>query len=145
MTYYSKTNAFANLIGFAYDIPADFISTAVARRSCKGRSSSLWNNANKGEDRYMLYIIFFVATILDMEVDHHNPHSNGGSYHVSNLRLLPKFLNRGMGDSAPSNEDINEFLEGMSPKKLAFMGVPVGFKALPAVELVKTGIWQAWK
>lgn len=144
MTLTAKTNAFAKTIGFHLPIPAEFIKVAVARRSAKGRPTSLWNNANKGEDRYMLYIIFYVATILDLEVDHHDPHSNGGSYHVSNLRLLPKFLNRGMGNKAFSNERLNQFIANQLPEDLDLMGIPAGFKVLPAVELIKSGAWQAW-
>jgi len=145
-TYYQQTEDFIE--DYQVILPGgptrEFIARTWRNRSGRNRPAKLWTDANKGDDRFRLYIIFWVAHLLRYEVDHITPQSKGGSYHHSNLRIVPKSVNRMMSDNGWSNDELNAVIADIGPTARVALGIPADFVAMNAWELVDTAEWATW-
>ena len=116
-------------------------SQAISRISNgQGRPSTLWNSVNSSlEDTTLLRTMSWVGSLLGWHLDHINPVAKGGSYHISNIRLLPPTLNSFISDSGNwPHEKLNNLIEHLGPAWCAEIGIPVGFKSMPAEEFLES-------
>jgi hypothetical protein len=101
-----------------------------------------WKLHNPTErDGFIILTLKWVAMCLDLETDHSTPWSKEGSCHWSNIRVIPKSINRMMSNDATlTNEDINILIQGMTPDIRAKLNIPEWF-SLPnqnGLEFLKT-------
>ena len=114
-------------------------SQAIARMSNgQGRPSYLWHDANSSvKDQTVLRTLSWVGFLLGWHVDHIKPVVKGGSYHVSNVRLLPPALNSFISGSGNWPHDkLNALIEHLGPEWGAELGIPEGFKSMDAEDFL---------
>ena len=78
---------------------------------------STWSKHNPTDyDANVILTLKWVAMAANLEIDHSTPWSKSGSCHWSNIRLIPKAINRFMSNDATlTNSEVNEFIGCMSP------------------------------
>ena len=76
-----------------------------------------WKLHNPSEnDGLIILTLKWVAMCLNLETDHEQPWSKGGLCHWSNIRVIPKSINRMMSNDATlTNRQINTMIKGMDP------------------------------
>jgi hypothetical protein len=99
------------------------------------RPPKYWNRANtRQEDRLLLSLGAYYRKIHNLSLDHIKPVTDGGSFHVSNIRLLPTSINHMIGPNGWTDKEVNEFLTCLTPEMRAKLGVPKGFYSAPLSE-----------
>lgn len=139
-TIKQRINSFISAKGLKIPhITQDFVNVSISRLSNgQKRRSSLWMEGNRtDEEKTTLRTLSWVGKIMGWHVDHIQPVSRGGSYNVSNLRLLPPSLNRIISNLGWDHKKLNEFLDHLGPIWKEEFGIPADFVSLPAEEFLR--------
>ena len=90
---------------------------------------STWKLHNPSEnDAVIILTLKWVAMCLNLEIDHELPWSKGGLCHWSNIRVIPKSINRAMSNDATlTNRQINTMVTGMDPTIREVLNIPEWF------------------
>ena len=85
-----------------------------------GRDNSLFTKHNEGEDDDWLEVMGIIQSELkrvyglDFDIHHLVPVSKGGSFHISNLRLIPTKVNSWVRTDDYTSEDIDQLITNNS-------------------------------
>lgn len=143
MTYQTEINSLIARKGYKIPFVNSYFASSLSLSRIsngQGRPRKAWTKANsKFTDQVKLRTLSWCGWLLGWHIDHIVPVSKGGSYHISNLRLLPPFLNHVIGASGDwSHEKINKFVEHLGPEWRKELGIPEGFQSCSAAEFFKS-------
>jgi hypothetical protein len=139
-TYADKINSFIEEKKLRVPrVTQKFVTRSISRLSNgQNRPSSNWTRDNKEEkEQVLLRTLSWVGKLRGWHIDHINPISKGGSYNVSNLRLLPPALNRILSDLGWSHEKLNDFVKHLGPRWRKELNIPEDFESCPAEEFLQ--------
>ena len=92
-------------------------------------SQGEWSRDNPHHaDKMLILTLKWVAMCLDLELDHATPWSETQNSNWTNIRVIPKSINRLMSNDATlSNEEINTLIAGLSPEMRRKLNIPEWF------------------
>ena len=142
VTYQTKINSLIEAKKYKIPFTTPYFAGSMSlHRISNGqqRPRVLWTKANRtDDDQVTLRLLSWAGKLLGWHVDHIKPVSQGGSYNVRNLRLLPPTLNSFISGSGTwPHEKLNRLIEHLGPEWRKELGIPEGFKSCTPKQLFK--------
>jgi len=117
---------------------------AIGTISNQERPPGNWTQANSRRvDRAILEAAISISADLRdqgirFDLHHMVPQSKGGSYHISNIRLIPSCINRLIGDNEYTDEVIEDLTKMISQTPIgADQKIPDWFKCCPLGDFIR--------